>query len=64
MNQEETLKELVRLQEGYITLIGSELNATAPFASNRGWRSKNFEAGALLRTKIKELKEKLNNFDF
>lgn len=60
MNQEEILKELVKLQQGYINLLGSELNELAILASNRGWKSENVAAGVVFRTKIKELKEKLN----
>jgi len=50
-------RELLKLTEEYLALMGDELNETVTWASTHGWRSSRYEQGKALREKIQRLKE-------
>lgn len=50
-------KELLKLTEKFLELLGDELHETAVIARLHGWRSSRIEQGNALREKINQLKE-------
>jgi hypothetical protein len=43
----------LEVHKEYIKLLGEELDELVPLAGNRGWKSTRYEAGKILREKIK-----------
>lgn len=50
-------KELFKVQDEYIKLLGEENNELSAFANGHGWVSKRAEKGKVLRERIQELKK-------
>lgn len=54
-------EKLINLQKEYINLLSSEINELASISLNRGWKSKRVEDGILIRSKIKECEDLIEN---
>jgi hypothetical protein len=57
--ENEILKELVKIQKEYITLLSDELFEIVPHAYSHGWKTTRFENGEDLRNKIDDLNKYL-----
>jgi hypothetical protein len=59
-NERDEVSKLLKITEQFLDLLGEELHDTAVIASLHGWKSTRIEQGKVLREKIKQLKERIN----
>ena len=50
-------RELVKVYQEYVKLLGYEINDMTPVAYIHGWRTNRYEEGKVLRDKINRLEE-------
>lgn len=55
----EAAKEIMKIYDEYVALLGDELSEVVSMMAVHGWKSTRFEQGVIDRGKIEQLKERL-----